>query len=272
MTSCGWGKVRRVTSRFTPCHRAALLACVVAPVLSILAPSPAHAQLFRGESQYQTDRGWAVELRMGPYSPDVDSEFDPEQGPGPHEKYFTTKRRLMVQAELDRELLSVFGTLSVGARIGYTRETASAFVDPNFSMGETVRSGDRTSLTIVPTSLLLVYRLDVAARRWGIPLVPYGKVGLDYVLYWIRDGNDSIASFGGNKGRGGTTGWNAAIGVAFLLDVFDQGSARELDSTTGINHTYLFGELVHHDDSGLFGSKQMHLGDDTWFAGLMFEF
>lgn len=249
-----------------------LLVALVVCLTAAAAPSVARAQLLRGESEYRSDEAWAVEVRVGPYSPDVDSEVSAK--PGPHEIYFGRKRRLMVAAELDRELLRVFGTLSVGAQIGYTRETTSAFVDPGRPPDkDTPRSGDGTSFTIVPTSLLLVYRLDVAARRWGIPIVPYGKAGLDYTLYWIRNGNDAIASSGqGGRGRGATTGWSAAAGVALLLDVFDPGAARELDSTTGVNHTYLFGELVHREDSGLFGSNQLHVGDDTWFAGLMFEF
>lgn len=244
----------------------------MALVVPLLA-SPARAQIFVGESPYRTAENWALELRMGPYRPDVDSEF-PGEVEGPHERYFGRKRPLMFQIELDRELWSGFGTVSVGAQVGYTRQTGSSFaVNATDATGQPARTGDKTTFTLVPTSLLLVYRLDVAARRWSIPFIPYAKVGLDYVLYWIRNGNDSVAvASQGGKGSGATTGWTAAVGLQLMLDVFDRGAARELDSTLGVNHTYLFGELVHHEDKGLFGGDQLHVGTTTWFAGLMFEF
>jgi hypothetical protein len=104
-------------------------------------------------------------------------------------------------------------------------------------------------------------------------VVPYGKVGLSYTLWQITDANGDVArSDDGHKGRGGTPGWQAAGGVALLLDFIDPGSARALDSDTGVNHTYLFAEIGRYEASGLGRKNALHVGDTTWVAGLMFEF
>jgi hypothetical protein len=39
-----------------------------------------------------------------------------------------------------------------------------------------------------------------------------------------------------------------------------------------VNHTYAFFELDHINGSGLGKKNVLHVGDDTWFTGLMFEF
>ena len=57
-----------------------------------------------------------------------------------------------------------------------------------------------------------------------------------------------------------------------MLDIIDLGSARELDSETGINHTHVFVEYVKYEASGLGQKNKLHVGDSTWLAGLLFEF
>ena len=47
---------------------------------------------------------------------------------------------------------------------------------------------------------------------------------------------------------------------------------RELDSESGLNHMYAFCEYAHVDASGLGMSNRLHVGDNTWSAGLLLEF
>jgi hypothetical protein len=243
------------------------------PPLLAFAPRPAAAQaILRDEGDYRSPQHFALELRLGPYTPDVDGEFA-GTGRAPHAEYFGKKPRLLGQIELDYQFFHLFGSAAVGVSIGYFNESARAFAEPAPGQPAAERAGDETELTLVPVALSLVYRFDVAARRWNVPLIPYGKAGLNYTLWSIYDGNDNIARSvsGPGRGRGGTAGWHVAAGVSFLLDVIDPGAARELDAEIGVNHTHVFVELTRIEASGLGQARKLHVGDTTWFAGLLFE-
>jgi hypothetical protein len=248
-----------------------------APLIALLAliaaPRTARAQVVLHDiDKVRSPQHWAFELRFGPYSPDVDSELD---GATPHRTYFGEARRLMSQLELDYQFFHGFGSLAVGASIGYFRENAGAFVVPPPGAQPTDRSADNTRLSLYPISLLLIYRMDEAARRLRLPLVPYGKLGLNYTFWSIYDGNGDVAEAEkpmSGRGRGGTGGWQASAGVAFMLDVIDPGAARELDGEIGVNHTYVFVEATKVAADGLGKKGVLHVGDTTWMAGLMFEF
>ena len=129
-------------------------------------------------------------------------------------------------------------------------------------------SGDQSTFKIFPLSVSAIYRFDYFLETRGFPLVPFGKVGLDWAYWQITDGNDEIAT----DGRGGTPGWHAAAGLSLALDFFDPDAARDFDSDLGVNHTSLVFQLTHADISGLGMSNRMHLGDTNWSLGLMFQF
>lgn len=218
-------------------------------------------------------RNFAIEARFGLYTPNVDSEFS-GPGVGPHEFIFGTSHRPMWQLEFDWELYQAFGTLSVGCVIGYFKENAKACNQADLLANNVcTRSGDNTSLRLIPFAALLVYRMDVMAERWKIPIVPYAKFGLNYTFWTVKDGNGDTPSYpSGGHGSGGTMGWQAAIGLSLRLDFLDQAGARGFDADVGVNHTYAFFELDYVDSSGLGQKNALHVGDSTWFAGLMFEF
>jgi hypothetical protein len=241
---------------------------LAALLLLTLAARPAQAQtVVHEENRFASSQHWALELRFGPYSPDVDSEIAGAPEP-PHYKYFLDKKKLLFQLEVDYQFFHAFGSAAVGAQAGYFREGAYSY-----DVTGADRTGDRTALTLFPTALQLVYRMDVAAKRLGIPLVPYGKVGFNYTFWRITDANgDTAKADDGSKGSGGTPGWQAAAGLAIMLDWIDPGSARALDAETGVNHTYIFVEVAHYAVSGLGKKDVLHVGDTTWSAGLMFEF
>lgn len=234
----------------------------------------ASAQTIIRDRAYRSPQTFALEVKGGPYSPDVDAEFASlPADERPHAAYFGNERRLLFRAQLDYQFFQKLGTLAVGIGAGYLRERAHAFVEPETGMQASERSGDVTSLTLYPTSVSLVYRLDMLPRHLHLPLVPFAKVGLDYVFWIIEDGNGNTSDpAGAGKGAGGTPGWHAGAGLALMLDVFDPGSAQELDAEIGVNHTYVLAEVVHYDISGLGGSGSLQLGDTTWQVGLLFEF
>jgi hypothetical protein len=251
--------------------------------VGLLAANQAHAQPVYYDSAFAEDRPdevwggtprqFAIEARFGLYTPNVDSELSKTT---PHADVFGTKRRPMWQLEFDWEFLQEFGTLSLGGVIGYYKENAQsctrAGLQPDGQCAADGRSGDNTGLRLIPLAALLVYRMDEAANRWKIPLVPYAKIGLNYTIWTVTNGNGDVAWSGNNKGQGGTMGWQAAIGLSLRLDFLDPSTARGFDSDSGVNHTYAFFEMAHIDGSGLYRKDVLRVGDNTWFAGLMFEF
>jgi hypothetical protein len=125
-------------------------------------------------------------------------------------------------------------------------------------------SGDQTGLRLIPLSAALVYRADVLRERYGSPLVPYAKAGLDCTLWSMTDTSEPTAS-------GRTFGWHGALGVTLDLSILDPEAARTMDRESGVNQTALFFEVTHYglDDFGSGGA--LHVGDTTWFGGLMLE-
>jgi hypothetical protein len=241
-------------------------AALAIALCTLLTAGAARAQTVLHENRFASPQNWAIELRFGPYLPEIDSEFAGAENP-PYQKYFGSKSRVMFQLEVDYQFTHVFGSAAVGAQVGYFTNTAKA---KDNAGGD---SGDKTRLLLVPMALQLVYRMDEAALRWSIPLVPYVKVGLSYSMWRITDANGDLArSDSGEAGKGGTPGWQAAAGIALLLDFIDPASARALDSETGVNHTYVFAEVARYAASGLGRKKALHVGDSTWVLGLMFEF
>jgi hypothetical protein len=183
----------------------------------------------------------------------------------------------MWQVEFDWEVLQFFGTLAVGGSVGYWKESGKACLLADLESSKnatcTQSPADNTSLRLIPFAALLVYRMDEAAKRWKIPLVPYGKVGLNYTIWTVNDGDGKVPNpLTGGHGQGGTAGWQAAAGLALQLDFIDPSAAHEFDSESGVNHTYAFFELDHVNGNGLYRSNVLRVGDNTWFAGLMFEF
>lgn len=227
----------------------------------------ADAQVIQGNNdRYKSPQHFAVEMRFGPYKPDIDSEFDGQRTP--YQDFFGSGRRLMTQIEFDYQIIRHVGSLGVGLGVGYFSESGN-----NHTLAFDEPSADTTSLKLFPFSLSAVYRFDLAMERWNIPLVPYGKVGLDYAVWSMSNGNgDTPIDPTGGTARGGTWGWHSAVGLSLALDFLDPVSAHQFDVESGVNHTYIFVELGHWDISGLGTANKLHVGDSTWLGGLLFEF
>jgi hypothetical protein len=229
-------------------------------------PLPSEAEIVQGR-RFKTPQRFAFELRFGPYLPEIDSEFDGARHP--YRDFYGGGARLITQTEFDYELTHRIGTVAVGAGIGYFSASATSPV----GNGTGLPSIDQSTLKIIPISVSAIYRFDYFLETRRFPLVPYGKLGLDWAYWQITDGNDEIATDGmGGTGRGGTLGWHAAVGVSFALDFIDPDAARDFDADLGVNHTSLIFQLTHADISGLGLSDRLRVGDTNWSLGLMFQF
>lgn len=204
----------------------------------------------------QSPREWTFHLQIGGYLPDVDSGED-VQGT-PFRRAFGTSNRLLTQAGLERYLFDVFGTLGLGVSVGYSEFYGRAFFREGPQAGE--RSGDPTSLHVVPLQVFAAYRFDVPAQAWDVPLVPYAKAGIGTWFYW-SDGD-----------RGQRAGFSYGGGLQLLLDFFDPRLANEFDRNVGVNNSYLFVDWAAWQVDG-FGSDGLVLSDDGILSfGLALDF
>ncbi len=210
---------------------------------------------------HESARAWNLELRFGPYYPDTDSEFaDRGQSARPFAEVFGTHSGLMFGLEIDRHLSHRGGTWALGVGASYYSATAAAL-----AADETTRTGDSTSLRLVPLTLLAVYRADLLRERFGWPLIPYAKLGLGAGLWWLSDTSKTSAT------AGVTFGWNAATGVSLDLSFVDPETIRVMDQETGVNRLAIFFELAHAALDGFGSSSTLRVGDTTWIGGLMME-
>jgi len=227
--------------------------------LVLLAPSLASAE------RYDPDSKLAVEIRFGPYRPDVDSSFS---GAAPYQQVFGDGTRYMLGLEVDYQPLHIpsFGSVGVGGLISYTKANGTAV----FSDGST-GSEEETSFGVYPISLLGVVRVDVLARRTPVPLVPYGKIGPGVAFWSASNGSGVSVGKDGKEGRGKTFGLVYAVGLAFMLDALDRQAARSFSVERGVHHSYLFLEYTVTDFHGLGQTNAMRVGDKTWNLGFTFE-
>jgi hypothetical protein len=219
---------------------------------------------------YESPQNFAFEVRVGPYHPRVDS--DPQVGPyAPYRTEFGTDLRWEVAVEFDWQIVRVphLGTLGIGASVGYT--TSSAIAPLVTARAGTTVSGESTNLTIYPTYAVAVLRVDVLSRELHVPFVPYAKAGFG-LAFWRASNTGGTSAVKGVLGEGSSFGEQLALGLALDLNFLDRRTSQGFDNATGVNHTFIFGEL---QDSNLTFSTTGHalyVGNENWLLGLGFEF
>ena len=189
------------------------------------------------------------ELKAGSYNPDGLGET--------YEQFFGDDTPTLYEVELDYQLYRGFGSVAIGGAMGYASADGYALtVDEEQSI-------DETGLSFMPWRLMLIYRFDYLATRFNIPFVVYGKLGVDYYMWWITDGSGDVAlNDGGASGSGGSFGWNGTVGVAFLLDWLAPRMASGFDVEWGVNNSYLFAELLYANIDGFGSGSALDLSND----------
>ena len=92
------------------------------------------------------------------------------------------------------------GSYSIGVSVAGMMDSRAGFAatDP------ACRAPDKTTFSLIPTALLLVYRYTGLADRTVVPLVPYAKIGLSYYIWHITKDNGDTSSFNGQNAFGAT--------------------------------------------------------------------
>jgi hypothetical protein len=198
---------------------------------------------------------WGIEIGVSLYRPAVDSEFS--NGTHPFAETFGSGRHLLSELEVDRYVYHRYGTWGVGLRGGYYKVTGASFL-----ADWTTRSGDGTALRLIPFALSLVYKADRIPGLKKVPLIPYLKAGLDGVVW-------TASSTGGSASHSGfTPGWHIAGGVALGLNFLGMGT---INPGALADPCALFFEWDYAAIDGLGFGKMLHVGDNTWFAGVTFD-
>lgn len=233
---------------------------------------------------------FALEVKFGPYIPDIDRNYD-GAGLGAYARIFgeqdargtaidQPKKGLYGAIAFEWQIVNLAGPLGVGFQWSMFRDSADALIaDPPTDPKKSVRStADSTRFAVMPLALQVVYRFELVADRFKVPLVPYAKAGLNYTFWWSKDGNKEISTIKNEAGdvidraRGGAWGFQINAGGMLRLDFLERGSARSLDRATGINHTYIFGEYQFSRVNNFGRKNSISLGDGTWMLGLAMEF
>jgi hypothetical protein len=248
------------------------LAVVAGVALCTLCASHAVAQevdefgAYGGTQSLESPQHFALELRLGPYRPRIDSEFD---GRTPYRDIFGNKTRVMGGLEFDWQALRLggVGSLGPGFGLGYTRMSAGALL-----VGEAGRAAQKTTLSILPLWAVAVLRIDALARRTVVPLALYAKAGLATGLWWTDGGNGTSRDSEGVVGKGRSDGWLLAGGLMLDTGFLEPSAARNLDNSSGVNHCYFFGEWMWLDLGAFSPGDSMRVGANTWLGGIAFEF
>jgi hypothetical protein len=235
------------------------------------------------QGRVESPQRFLVELKFGPYLPNVDTRWE-GSGFGPYATiYGRTDENGVTIGEPKKGVFSVVsfewqfyhaaGPLSIGTTFGWFRDKADALIAEPVMDGETTRSSaDKTVFNVVPLTLLLGYRFELLADRFRVPLVPYARGGVAYGFWVEKKGGQLATNNAGAKSRGGSWGWQANLGLMLRLDFIERAAAVDLDRLTGINHTYIFGEWQFSHLNGFGTGKAMSVGDDTFLIGLAVEF
>lgn len=248
---------------------------------------------------------WNFGIKLGPYVPAIDSEFNLAEGQvGPYEQMFGGSA-VMGALELERFFLWPLGQLGATVSLGWMSKSGKAYMttactDPaapdciNGGMiavdanGNPIPSGsDTTAFRMIPASLGVVYRFTMLDDRFRVPVVPYGKAGLSYYLWWITQPSGSVAEAPtmdcpdpadpamdceGNRALGGSLGWQASLGLAVRAERVDPNAAQSLRNEYGIEHAGVYAEMTYAQVDGFGSDTRLSVGGFTWFGGMNFEF
>lgn len=259
-------------SRFTPWVLGAAALLTTARASAHQADDEHYHETKRPRShpeKYQSKRYGALEFRLGVYRPRVDSEFE---GATPYEDAFGDKRPLSFGLEADWQVYQIPFVGSIGPGVGaqwFSRRSTAPFTTPQEGP-----SAHPDRLWMVPMWAVLVLRVDVLKRQLRIPFVPYIKGGLGMGFWEARDAKEVSTALdpSGNtvKGHGFETGLQLQVGGMIHLNPLLPQMALDMDSSSGVNDAYLFGEWWYSDVDSF--DKGMQIGTSTWTFGLAIEF
>ena len=216
-----------------------------------------------------------VSMSLNTYKPNLDSGSTFPV----YECFFDDATLPQISGNGDLHLWDGFGTLQMS--LGFDITQANGFAQPLDAV--TSKTCQRPTTTTVQTTFVsvrpgLTYRFDPFLDWFGIPLVPYGRVGLVGIGYLFSKGGE-VAGTEQHNPIGARLGAEAALGLMLALDFLDGVDPFTPDSTrraraNGIfDHTFIFVEGAAMDVT-TFGQPGFDLSprDDFLSSGLPASF
>lgn len=231
------------------------------------------------ETDTPSDIKWHAGIKLGPYVPSIDAQL----GDSAYQDMFGGYN-IVPMIDVDRFFLWPAGQLGAGISLGYLGKTANAYEE-----GSDMRAaGDETSFKLIPFTVNAVYRFTQLDDEYGIPLVPYARAGVGYYVWWTTapdgtvaevyqdgDGNacdpEMTVDCTANKGRGASMGVVGALGLAIRAERIDPTAAATMRDG-GMHHAGFYAEYQLAKVDGFGRDGKLSVGDNTWFAGVDFEF
>lgn len=213
-----------------------------------------------------TSKEFMLELRITPYTPEVDDTFVVAT---PYADSFGAAQMWNLGLWVDYQLYQGVGTLGVGGGWSY------GWVDGTAIEAD---STDETGFNIMPFQLGLVYRFDYLQNEFSVPLVPYVRAGLTWALWWVTNGKNEISNLWNADGSAELTGLSQTFGffvgggLQILLDFMSPSLAADFDDEMGVNNSYLFVEVSRNELNDFFSDDSINLSETAITFGLMFEF
>lgn len=221
------------------------------------------------EVRAESPRSMMLEIRIGPYSPEVDDGFASGAGT-PWASAFGDSPMWTLGLYWDYQFYQDVGSLAIGAGVAY------GWVDGTAVEAD---SADETGFNIVPFTAGVTYRFDYLAIEYSVPVVIYLKVGLEWAIWWATNGKNQISNtwsrdepYEPRLGRSNTFGFYFGGGIQLLLDFMYPSMAVEFDAETGVNNSYLFFEVLRHELNDFYSSDSINLSETALTFGLMLEF
>jgi len=227
-------------------------------MVGLLASTSAFAQL----TFTQPARSNNIEVKLGPYLPEIDSEKGLQGHPWADTFGGSA---LLGELEFDHYFWQKYGAAGAGVSLGYAEKYGEALA-PDGSV-----TGVRTNFKSIPIRVLGLYRLDYFALNSGIPLVPYLKAGFVYNPWYSGKGTAAVDYPEGVRAAGSRWGLELAVGLAFQMDILEPRLAHDFYSDLGVAHTYLFADFTDAWVDDL-GSPGLDLSSKHWMFGLSFEY
>lgn len=190
------------------------------------------------------DPNWSVHARGGAFYPAIDN----------WDKYYDTNFMGYFSVSGDWWMNRYFG---IGAELAYMRDEGKGELPVQGGTGGSVE------YRLWPLNLFVSTR---GVFRDDQVIIPYFNVGYSHVTYEQK-------VIGQDKSRGSTGGFVAHLGVQFLLDPLDMPSAKSLEDTAGIRHTYFEIDLTYiRADTNDVAGDSVDLGGFGLLLGVGFDF
>ncbi len=200
----------------------------------------------------ETPKSGMVEFQFGFFKPNIDSESSLTGKPY---KDIFGDSGFVYGFESGTNIFSGYGTFSLSWGISKFSVSGKGIYTETG-----LESKDKTELTLIPIELnVLNYSLDIFQEKFGFPLVLFVKAGFSYTFWRVTNGIGDTSEFENKEAKGGKYGYQYSLGLRFLLDFLDSGTADDFDRDMGVNDSYIFIEY--------FGSKVDNFGEKGFDLG-----